>query len=164
MIISTSNYALKVPALLSCLCTTIFLCSLFSISTDLRMPLVSRGLFYSFFCLFDTFWRGAQKFINFSTFWDTVQRINWHHCDLKPALLSSQHFLIENLLCFLIFSISWKTQNISSKLSNSSELCWFPIIKNWAWWYDKVLTRFPETTEELSLLVNILSIRVAELC
>ena len=104
-----------------------------------------------------------RNLLIFALFWDTVQRVNRHHCDLKAALLSSQHFLIENLLNFLIFSISWKTQNISSKLSSSSELCWFPIIKNWAWWYDKVLTRFPETTEELLLLVNILFIRVVEL-
>ena len=68
LVISTSNYALEVPALLPCICTTIFLCSLFLISTDLRMPLVSHGLFNSFFCVFDTFWRGAQKFINFCTF------------------------------------------------------------------------------------------------
>ena len=81
----------------------ILLCSLFLISIDLRMPLVSHGLLNSFFCLFDTFWGGAQKFINFSTFLRNSSEINRHHCDLNAALLLSQHFLVESLLCFYFF-------------------------------------------------------------
>ena len=83
----------------------VLLCCVLLISIDLRMLLVSHGLFKSFFCLFDTFWRGAQKFINFSTFWEVVQRTNRNHCDLNAALLIIQHFPVENLCFFLFFNI-----------------------------------------------------------
>ena len=74
----------------------ILLCSLFFISFDLRIPLVSHCLFNSFFCLFDTFWRGAQKLIDFPTFLRNNSDENWHHCDLNAALKPSPHFLVEN--------------------------------------------------------------------
>ena len=123
--------------------------SLFLISIDLRMPLVSHGLFNSFFCLFDTIWRGAQKFINFSTFLRNSSEDKSTSLWLKRSSVTQSTFSSRELIMFLFLSISYKSRNIFSVLSNSSELCWFPIIRNWAWWSDSELTRFPETKEEL---------------
>ena len=141
----------------------ILLCSLFLISIDLRMPLVSHVLFNSLFCLFDTFWGGAQKFINFSTFLRNSSEDKSTSLQLKCSSVTQSTLSSRELIMFLFFSISWKSWNVCSVLSNSNELCWFPMIKNWAWWSDNVLKRFPQTEEKWQLLVNILSM-VYESC
>ena len=81
----------------------ILLCSLFFISIDLRIPLVSHGLFNSFFCLFDTFWRGAQKFINFSTFLRNSSEDKLTSLRLKRSSETQSTFTSRERIIFLFF-------------------------------------------------------------
>ena len=75
--------------------------------------------------------------------------------------LPSLYFLVVQILS-IFFSIFWKPQYSWSALLFSIELCWFPKIKNWKFWSDNVMTRLPELYGEFQLLLNILSMGVAD--
>ena len=81
----------------------ILLCSLFLISVDLRMPLVSHGLFNSFFCLLDAIWSSTQKFTNFSTCFRNSLEDKSTPLWLKCSSVTQSTFSSRELTLFLFF-------------------------------------------------------------
>ena len=75
--------------------------------------------------------------------------------DIKKELVSSCLDIVS-----LFYSISWKWHYSWSSLLFLEELHCLPILKNWSWWSDNVMTRLLKVYRELQLLLNKLSVRV----
>ena len=110
-----------------------------------------------FFLLLETFCRGAQKFISLLTLMirssdDKLTLLHSKWSSASQSIFSSCSDIVS-----LLFSILWKYHYSWSSLLFSKELCWFPIIKNWTWWSDKVMTRLPEKYGELQIAEYIVS-------
>ena len=88
--------------------------------------------------------------------------------DDKSTLFHSQQSSTSRLIvsscsdiASLFFSISWKPRYSEPSKLFSKELCRLLNVKNWAWESDNAMRRLTEVYGELQLLLNILSVRFA---
>ena len=107
----------------------IFLWSLFFVSVDLRRPLVTQALFCNLLFLFDTLWRGAQKFISCSIFIRNDSNDNPELLRITCSFVAQSIPSTCAFIRFLLFSILLKSLNICI-FSLSICLVWNSVNRN----------------------------------